>query len=1402
MSLLSDNFLSQYKGVTPKNAGVLFYPVYLRTYSRWLPEQNRRERWDETVERVVNYSMGLYQGPASREELQEEAEILYDHIFNLKVLPAGRTLWVGGTKSSEKFPESQYNCSYTTIDRLDAFTDLFHLLLCGCGVGFRVLPTDVEQLPKVYPISVTNLDYNPILETRQEQTQAVESDCLNIIRVGDSREAWVDALRIFLKIATTPLKGSDPHAIVLDYDNVRPKGERIKSFGGHAPGPYGLMEMFTNLGNVINKSKGQLSPIDCVDICNYIGKNVIVGGTRRSSQIALGCIDDPEFVDAKKDLWTSRQNLQRTMSNNSVVFESKPSFEEVQRVFQGIKNNGEPGFFNLEAARKRRPNAQGINPCLTSDTWIATENGPRQIKDLLTNSFVAVVDNQKYKATPFWSSGVKEVFKLNTREGYSLKLTKNHKMLTSNRGWVEAGDLIVGDSIVLNNLKEYTDWEGNGSFREGWLLGSLVGDGTFASKYRAELRYWGNSQQVMSVQAKQYMDDCVPHRSDCSSMKGSGGHLQVACAGIGRLAEQFGITRECKVNITKEIEVSSSNFYKGFLQGIFDADGSAQGSKSKGCSVRLTQSNLPFLQGIQRMLLRLGIKSVIYPVRRKAGMRLLPNGKGGSSYYFCKDASELIISRESLSVFYKQIGFSEPAKQQRLAAFVSSDNKRGMYRDKLEAQFVSLEPIGTEEVFDCTVEEVHRFDANGLIAHNCAEILMDSNGFCNLATVNWKAFTSPEGFDVEKAEKALRLAVRVTLRMTNVTVTLPHWDFIQKRDRLLGDSLTGLMDAMDLMSMDPCGPQAISIYNHLHFVAREEADFYAFEMRIPSPLLVTTIKPEGCWTKEFIRTTDQGLLFIDEIDPEIDNVQGFHDIRAKGISTHQQHIYKTFNKGKSPIIKVLLENNRLLKITPTHPMAISYKGGPSNFRWVEAQNLKVGDSIIYKLGNYTNSQESNLLCTLDRDYRSDAMKVTLPSKMSPDLAWLLGLYWGDGCFTGDKRIKLIGRDLNIHQKAQRLWKELFSVDTKIVKCSDRDAYTQDFSSIIIRDWLTKNELAKESHEYLTRIPREIRSSSSESIIAFIAGLSDADGCYASSSMCIDNKSESFIRHLQEVGEAVGLSFGFSTNAARNNTHSRKPVYKVHLSRTNTLPEAIEILNKHSVKAITKPVIHSLNCKSTTPPYVIKSIELLEEEEVAYDIEVSNSHWYYQGALKSHNTLSQLPTVSSGLHRAYAPYYIRRIRVSDMDPVCKALQKLGVPNEPDRSKAERVVFSFPIKTDAKISANQEPARDQFNRYLTLMENYVDHNASCTLTVGEDEWEEIEKLVYENFDKVVAVAFLPKYTDAYPQLPYEEITKEQYEEMIKSFPDLSNLPKLVDKFERGEEFEDELDSDCSGGQCPIR
>ena len=278
--LLSKEFLSKYKHRPDPFKTDLGHFVYLRTYSRWLPEQGRRERWWETVARVVEYNCSL--APTS----QYEAEKMYDNIFNLRQFTSGRSLWVGGSQASKEYPMSNFNCSFTILDDIRAYHDLFYLLLIGAGVGVRVLPKDVEKLPKF------RTDFNIIHkfyeaespENRQEHTSINFKD-KNIaeIIIGDSKEAWTTSLYNLLDLLTNK-KFRKINTIILNYDNIRPKGEKLKTFGGYASGFESIKIMFEKIMKVIKKdinkegNARKLRPIDCSDIANIIGENVVSGG--------------------------------------------------------------------------------------------------------------------------------------------------------------------------------------------------------------------------------------------------------------------------------------------------------------------------------------------------------------------------------------------------------------------------------------------------------------------------------------------------------------------------------------------------------------------------------------------------------------------------------------------------------------------------------------------------------------------------------------------------------------------------------------------------------------------------------------------------------------------------------------------------------------------------------------------------------------------------------------------------------------------------------------------------------------------------------------------------------------------------------------------------------------------
>lgn len=370
---LTEDFISTYKhSMAPM--GELGSFVFYRTYSRFLNSEGRREYWYETVKRAVEYNTSI--APTTK----EEAEALYDNVFNLRQFLSGRTFWIGNTEVSKNYPLANFNCAFEVIDSFKSFKDLFYLLMLGCGVGVRVLDEDVAGMPKVRTdYTIIHQDYTSKLKFERLENTSLNffaDDSCEII-VGDSKEGWIESLSFYFDLITEHnYRGI--RNIFIDYSNVREKGERLIKFGGTASGHESLKNMFRKIDKVIKKralsisqKKVRLTSVDCMDIANIIGENVVVGGVRRTAEMVIIDQNDKEAINAKSELYTFENNkwqinqeiAHRQMSNNSIYFTSKPSRKELHLQLERMRYSGEPGFINHEAASQRRPNMKGVNPC-------------------------------------------------------------------------------------------------------------------------------------------------------------------------------------------------------------------------------------------------------------------------------------------------------------------------------------------------------------------------------------------------------------------------------------------------------------------------------------------------------------------------------------------------------------------------------------------------------------------------------------------------------------------------------------------------------------------------------------------------------------------------------------------------------------------------------------------------------------------------------------------------------------------------------------------------------------------------------------------------------------------------------------------------------------------------------
>jgi ribonucleoside-triphosphate reductase len=344
--ILSKEFVNSYADKkAPWGFNGLGEIVYRRTYSRDIESLGRKEYWHETIERCINGAQAI-----GANYTKEEAERLFDYIFNLKGIFAGRCLWQLGTPLVEKMSGvSLVNCWMTTISKVEDFQFLMDHLMVGGGVGFTVERASVHDFPKVQ-----NVGY-----VRHEKTN--DADFI----VGDSRNGWSALLGKVLK-SYFETGESFTYSTIL----VRGYGATLKTFGGTASGPEVLIEGILNICDILNARVGKkIRSIDALDIANIIGKIVVAGSARRSAQIAIGDPDDFLFLKAKNwgkgDIPAWRAN-----SNNSIYADSYD--EIIDEFWKGYDGSGEPyGLINRNLIRKNGRLGEkvndnkviGTNPC-------------------------------------------------------------------------------------------------------------------------------------------------------------------------------------------------------------------------------------------------------------------------------------------------------------------------------------------------------------------------------------------------------------------------------------------------------------------------------------------------------------------------------------------------------------------------------------------------------------------------------------------------------------------------------------------------------------------------------------------------------------------------------------------------------------------------------------------------------------------------------------------------------------------------------------------------------------------------------------------------------------------------------------------------------------------------------
>lgn len=319
--------------------------IHLSRYSRWLPDEGRREIWPETVARYFDFfeehlkeNNNFTLDKKLRNELEEA-------VLSLSVMPSMRALMTAG-EALKRDHMCSYNCSYIPVDTQRSFDEILYILMNGTGVGFSVEQKYTEQLPLI-------------------AEEFFESD--TTIVVADSKLGWAKALKELVHLLYS---GQVPK---WDVSRVRPAGAPLKTFGGRASGPEPLVSLFKFCATTFKKAAGRkLTSLECHDIVCKIAEIVVVGGVRRSALISLSDLSDDRMRMAKSGEWW-KENIQRALANNSYVVKEKPDIGTFMKEWLALyeSKSGERGIFSRAAAKaqaekfgRRDPNHEfGINPC-------------------------------------------------------------------------------------------------------------------------------------------------------------------------------------------------------------------------------------------------------------------------------------------------------------------------------------------------------------------------------------------------------------------------------------------------------------------------------------------------------------------------------------------------------------------------------------------------------------------------------------------------------------------------------------------------------------------------------------------------------------------------------------------------------------------------------------------------------------------------------------------------------------------------------------------------------------------------------------------------------------------------------------------------------------------------------
>jgi hypothetical protein len=777
----------------------------------------RRETREEGIARVMEMHATRYAD--KMDQLRPDFTEAWDAMDRGEILGSQRARQFGGAPILNKH-QRIYNCSLTHANRPRVFQEVFHLLLCGCGVGFSVQARHVERLPKVRRPTGPALTY----------------------QIQDTIEGWADAFGV---LVSSYFEDDQPFAdwagtpVVFDGSLIRPAGAPISS-GSKAPGPGPLLAALERARmrlDQVTSTRNRLDPLDVYDLLMFAADAVLAGGVRRSATIALFSPEDDDMARAKAYPGWHEQHPQRQRSNNSAaLLRDSTDWLTFCRLMDLARTWFDPGAYWMD-----HPDLV-CNPCQPAWATVLTPNGISTIGALQVGDLIWTGKRFAPVAAK-WATGVKEVYAHRTTAGVFYG-TANHRVVQDGEK-IEARDAEAID-IVCGPTAEPVEFD-----PQAILDGLVIGDGTYHGASGRVLLNIGDGDGEYHVDP-----GLAPLIVDRYS---SGPKTWIVRTTIEPHEVPLTYLREVPIRFLQ----GDRRRVLSFLRGLYGANGSVCTSR-----VTLKQASRKLIDQVQCMLSAVGIRS--YVTTNRAHDVEFANGT-----YECRESYDLNITTDR-DLFAALIGFIQSDKRERLAPHLGKNSKA----KKTAYDIVARDLVSIEEVYDITVDDPdHVYWTGGLLVSNCGEVAcfpaldvplaelsiwsarlppgsrsgivvnvvneaeqfasLPGVQFCNLSTINGGRVRNLGDF-VRFARCAAFLGT-LQAGYTDFPYLGPATEEITRAEALLGVSITGLADNPDVL-FDPATLEAGAAE------VRRTNDRIAAVIGINPAARLCALKPEGTGT--------------------------------------------------------------------------------------------------------------------------------------------------------------------------------------------------------------------------------------------------------------------------------------------------------------------------------------------------------------------------------------------------------------------------------------------------------------------------------------------------------------------------------------------------------------------------